>query len=351
MSEPMPMSIDIEMTNRCNAKCTFCPRESTPHQGMMTAETFDKALERCVEYLAVARDAFAERPFDLTFCGMGEPLLHPRLPDSVGRVVDAGFRCNMASNGSLLDEDTARALIDNGLNSIYINLGEHGDDYEATYHMPYERTLDNVVRFNELSNGRCEVIAVVVDHRGDPEHVDRMVEYWSSHGISHTRTLEAGNRGGSLYVDHMQFQALPEVGQAWLSLQRAAGTPMCSVPFHCLFIGYDGSYCLCANDWERRAQMGGVFDRSFEDVIQPKIDFVSSRNPVCATCNIDPTNVLATALHQQAEGRLSVAETNRERSAQHMRVAIAHEWVERLGFEVPNATPPGRPLIPVSEMS
>ena len=33
--------IDMEVTNRCNAKCHFCPRDRTPHQGLMPAEVFE----------------------------------------------------------------------------------------------------------------------------------------------------------------------------------------------------------------------------------------------------------------------------------------------------------------------
>ena len=39
-------NLDIEPTNRCNANCYFCPRDQTPHQGLMTTEMFDQALER-----------------------------------------------------------------------------------------------------------------------------------------------------------------------------------------------------------------------------------------------------------------------------------------------------------------
>ena len=37
----MPFSVDIELTNRCNAKCHFCPRDQTPHEGLMSPEVFD----------------------------------------------------------------------------------------------------------------------------------------------------------------------------------------------------------------------------------------------------------------------------------------------------------------------
>ena len=45
-----PIVIDIEVTNRCNAKCHFCPRDETPHEGLMTPEVFDQALRRAEEY-------------------------------------------------------------------------------------------------------------------------------------------------------------------------------------------------------------------------------------------------------------------------------------------------------------
>ena len=46
----MELSVDIELTNRCNAKCHFCPRDQTPHEGLMSPEVFDQSLLRAVEY-------------------------------------------------------------------------------------------------------------------------------------------------------------------------------------------------------------------------------------------------------------------------------------------------------------
>ena len=40
----MELSVDIELTNRCNAKCHFCPRDQTPHEGLMSPEVFDQSL-------------------------------------------------------------------------------------------------------------------------------------------------------------------------------------------------------------------------------------------------------------------------------------------------------------------
>ena len=51
-------NLDIEPTNRCNADCYFCPRDQTPHQGLMTVEVFDQSLSRAVEYREIARIGF-----------------------------------------------------------------------------------------------------------------------------------------------------------------------------------------------------------------------------------------------------------------------------------------------------
>ncbi|MBK8289162.1 MAG: hypothetical protein IPK95_11455 [Cellvibrionales bacterium] len=42
-------NIDVELTNRCNATCDFCPREKTPKQGFMSMEVFEQTVRRIQE--------------------------------------------------------------------------------------------------------------------------------------------------------------------------------------------------------------------------------------------------------------------------------------------------------------
>ncbi len=110
----------------------------------------------------------------ISLCGLGEPLLNRNVVDYVRQARAEGFFVKMSSNGSLLDERRSAALLEAGLQQILINVGEEGDDYEEVYQLPFERTLENVVRFNEMSGDACQVTMVIVDHRGDPDHVARM---------------------------------------------------------------------------------------------------------------------------------------------------------------------------------
>ena len=60
---PKAVSIDIELTNACNAKCSFCPRDNMPAIGTMKPDIFYKAVERGLEL-----------PTNTTFgfCGTGD---------------------------------------------------------------------------------------------------------------------------------------------------------------------------------------------------------------------------------------------------------------------------------------
>jgi MoaA/NifB/PqqE/SkfB family radical SAM enzyme len=337
--------VDMEVTNRCNAKCHFCPRDRTPHQGLMSPEVFEAGLQRAVEF----RSTIAEPAGDqmrVSLCGLGEPLLNRHVVEYCRQARAEGFRVVMSSNGSLLDERRSAALLEAGLQQILINVGEEGDEYEEVYRLPFERTLENVVRFNEMAFGVCEVIVVLVDHRGDAEHLAHMRQFWNDRGIQQSLTYEIMNRGGSLFVDHMQYEHYPELAEARARLAATVGTPLCGAPFGYLFVGYDGQYYLCCSDWEKQTPLGSVFDRSFVDVARAKLDLVVSRDPVCRTCNLDPTNRLTEELRAEAQGDAPPG------SADQMLAKIAagnrgtEAMVEQLGLQVPPA-PHARRLIPV----
>jgi MoaA/NifB/PqqE/SkfB family radical SAM enzyme len=363
--------VDIEPTNRCNAKCHFCPRDLTPHQGLMTPEVFAQALSRTVEFRGVVQDQFWQSPSLLrkgalggairdrfeqssvyvNLCGLGEPLLNRHTPEYVRDVRDAGFECALSSNASVLDEKRGRALLEAGLNNAFINVGDRDEAYEEVYRLPFERTRDNVVRFAEMAKGRCEVFVVLVNFRRDRGHVERMKNYWREQGIQAFMEFEIMNRGGTLFVDHMQFESYPQLEGARAILAARSAEPACIVPFVYLFIGYDGQYYLCCSDWKKEVPLGSVFDTSFVEVTQKKLAHVTSREPICKTCNHDPINRLTAELRAMEEGVAD--ESSREALIQELmeNTQTMRGILDELGTSsVPMGTPSGanKRRIPVS---
>jgi MoaA/NifB/PqqE/SkfB family radical SAM enzyme len=298
------LNLDIEPTNRCNANCYFCPRDQTPHQGLMSPEVFERALARTIEFDEIAQARFGART-KVNLCGLGEPLLNRHTPDFVRQVREAGFETSVSSNGSILDERRGTALLDAGLQGIEINVGEEGEDYEKIYGLPFEKTCENVVRFAEMAKaagGECQVRIVLVNHRRDSEHLAKMTTFWREHGIDKFLGFEVMNRGGTLFVDEMQYASFPERAEAEALLRARNVDPVCGAPFVLMFIGYDGQYYLCCSDWKKEVAFGSVFETSFMAIVGDKLERAATRQPICKNCNHDPVNRLTEALRDRSLG-------------------------------------------------
>ena len=179
----------------------------------MKPEVFDQALARTIEFSEIARERFGTY-IKVNLCGLGEPLLNRHTPEFVGKIRAAGFECSMSSNGSLLDERRTEALLAAGLQAVEINVGEVDDDYERIYGLPFEKTCENVVRFAEMAGDQCQVRIVLVNHRRDRAHTKKMMDFWRSHGIDKFLPYDVMNRGGSLFVDEMQYATFQERSEA-----------------------------------------------------------------------------------------------------------------------------------------
>ena len=273
----------------------------------MSPEVFAQTLSRVIELRDTAGAAL-DSDFKVSFCGLGEPLLNPKTPSFVRQVRDADFPCVMSSNAAMLDEKRGHALLDAGLQQININVGDEGEDYEDVYKLPFERTRDNVIQFAEMAGDQCEVNIVIVDYRRDREHVKHMVDYWQNHGLRDFVFFDVMNRGGALFVDEMEYESYPERAEARELLETQGEVAICGIPFISLFVGYDGQYYLCCSDWTKETPMGSVFDASFLAVTRRKLEYVTTREPVCKSCNWDPVNRLTDTLRAIKAGEASEAD-------------------------------------------
>jgi organic radical activating enzyme len=283
------LTIDIELTNRCNATCAFCPRDVMPRQGLMAPEVFEQSLARAVEFAAFARRLRTPLEITVVFCGTGEPLVHRRAAEWVGRVRDAGLACQVSTNGALLSQATSLALLDAGLGTINVNASDLDADYERVYALPFATTRDNVERFVALSRGRCVVNVVLVDHRRDPAHLRTLAAFWRARGVDHVLPFGLVNRAGAV---RLPAAALPDAPD-----DAGAPRPLCAAPFMHLFVGWDGRYYLCSSDWRKEVPFGSVFDASFADITAAKLVRVASREPICTRCTLDPANLLRRRRH------------------------------------------------------
>ncbi len=90
----------IEITNKCNLTCSFCPRTKRPPTDM------DAALfARIVEEVKPLTDK-------VYFHVMGEPLMHPDFKQFIQICADKGLPVAITTNATMLNTDSAKALLD-----------------------------------------------------------------------------------------------------------------------------------------------------------------------------------------------------------------------------------------------
>ncbi len=115
--------IYIEPTTRCNLRCVTCIRHVwNEPEGDMQWTTYENIIKSLQDFPG---------PKTIAWAGIGEPLLHPRLPDMIRLAHEKGMRTEITTNGLLLSRDLSLALLEAGLDQLAVSLdGASNKQYE-----------------------------------------------------------------------------------------------------------------------------------------------------------------------------------------------------------------------------
>ena len=119
-----PFMVRIEVANYCNSRCKFCyySHESDSSQKnkniprLMSDETFELLIKQLQQFPSNIKAVGID--------GVGEPLLHPKLPYFIERLKkEAGIeKISINTNGFNLSEKLSLELIEAGLDSIKVSV-------------------------------------------------------------------------------------------------------------------------------------------------------------------------------------------------------------------------------------
>ena len=100
----------LEITNRCNLSCSFCPKTKRPARTLNPAE-FRQLAENIRPYTDY-----------LYLHVLGEPLMHPELETLLGICGELNFRVVITTNGTLLPAQETVLLSSPALYKINVSL-------------------------------------------------------------------------------------------------------------------------------------------------------------------------------------------------------------------------------------
>jgi radical SAM protein with 4Fe4S-binding SPASM domain len=120
-----PFFLMIEPTNACNLRCPLCPtgrgtlgRKTT----FLPLGLFQKCIDELGPYL-----------LEVNLTNYGEPMLHRDLPAMIAYAKAAGPRVLLGTNGHFLNPESARQLVETGLDGVYISFDATDNEAYAKY--------------------------------------------------------------------------------------------------------------------------------------------------------------------------------------------------------------------------
>ncbi|HQQ75631.1 MAG TPA: radical SAM protein, partial [Pseudomonadales bacterium] len=290
------LALDVELTNRCNALCNFCPRDKTPEQGFMSEAVFQKAVQRA-----------AEEGLSVMLTGQGESLIHPRFDQCVSYLAQKHIAFALTTNAALLTPERSAFVLDSGSSRITFSISDLEEDYEEVYNLDFDTMRRHVDHFMSLNAGRSEdkrseVWISIVEHDINREKIPAMRAYWESVGVTGVYVFRQITRGGACETGHYFLRSEAYRIEAEALMAQKGISTLCNLAFIAPFVGWNGQYYVCCSDYEKVEPLGSVFDYSLSDMDTIKKSSIAGGNSACLKCNYDPVNVVREAMFEVENG-------------------------------------------------
>ncbi len=273
---PGLISANLELTNHCNLKCSFCPTgNGLMHRtkGFMEPEIFRRALR-------------GAGPLEFTLLFQwGESLLHPHFAALAREAREHGTRTLVTTNGTLLDNRRVDALLGAGLDRITVSVDGDAASHERVRGIPLART-----------EGGLDLLLAERTRRGLDTAVDVSMVI-SPETESAAEGFEARFEGR---VDRVQKIPL---------LTRGERRTRCREPWRGgLVVLQDGSVTVCCVDHDGELAFGDVRQDDLRDLWNGNAmqdlrrRHVAGNLPaICATCTEYPTDAAAPRFSKRDE--------------------------------------------------
>ena len=275
----------IETTNRCNLKCTTCfSHQDGRAKGDMSLKNFIKLIKSNAGHIS-----------HVSLYNYGEPLLNKSTIEMIRYAKKMGIRhVKLATNGTLLTDEKAMALVNSGLDYISISLDGASAGTYAQFRIggDFGLVVKNIERLVEIRNQagtglEIELQFIIMSH--------------NEHEIADIEALAR-----KLKVDKLRLKTVLIKKSKWNYLlpknngyNRYAGAKelkTCPKPIDELVVNSDGTVipcCYVVGKDAEKYRLGNIAQQTLEEIMKSGAysNFAGncrsdkSLNSCCAGCN------------------------------------------------------------------
>jgi len=285
------VTVNLELTGKCNALCVMCPREAMLHPRPMRLDVLRQTVDRLGP----------EDVYRVVVAGYGEPTTHPRFAEAMEILRAARVRIDMVSNGHLLDERKLR-LVDGLLHTLMVSFSSVDPEVYRRVHvnLDQQRVMHNIVQAQaRLSHTRLAISLTPL--AACLPSLERTIAWLRGRGVTRlTMSPTLYDRAGTLNEAENPGRELRRIiSQHGLRSQEFDFVPSLSDVFgqwrcnrlRCLPrnaalpIAADGSYQYCFNDVAHAHPLGHVAAMSVREALVQR-ERMPALASLCDGCNV-----------------------------------------------------------------
>lgn len=275
-----PKRVTLELTNKCNLNCTFCPRRLMERdQGFIDTSVAKRLLDEMSHHLPVVLVPFFR----------GEPLLHPDWQEILGYAKAKGIGpIQLTTNATLLNSENIERLLDLQIDFISISMDTVDRElYEKTRRgSNYHQVVANISALIAARKARALTLpAIQVSAVNTQLHrpgLPAFISFWRNK-VDRVR----------IYIEHSQDNHPGSIAEPLPSFQQRRP---CHKPFTDLVVYWNGEAAICNHDWTRQPgrRVGNIFktsisetwnSRRYHEIRQAHLHGVLTSEPPCDFCD------------------------------------------------------------------
>ena len=273
----MRSRVYIEITNRCNLSCDFCHGTRRPLRTMTPSE-----------FRILAQKLRGETSY-LYLHVLGEPLLHPQLPELLAIAGDLDFRVCLVTNGTLLARQRETLLAAPALHKLSVSLHSfEGNGGVGDLEEYLQQVWDTCLPLSQ----RGVLCALRLWNDGAAQRCNaRVLDFLSGRIGQDVETLSRDARGNRTLQSHLFLEQAERFD--WPDLAApASGANFCHGLTRQLAVLCDGTVTPCCLDSEGTIALGNLFTQTLPEILQsPRAAAMAAgfaaRNPseeLCRRC-------------------------------------------------------------------
>lgn len=268
----------LEITNRCNLSCSFCPKTKRPARTLSPAEfrLLCEKLRPYTEYLYLHV--------------LGEPLLHPQLDEILDICRELSFRVVITTNGTLLSAQETMLLSSPALYKINVSL----HSFEANAPGDFDAYLSGCFSFAKKAGEAGKLVDLRLwnldgettrgQHAQNSAILKTLEAVFSQPWVKNTWGFRLCER---VFVHYAEKFDWPDLS---LAEQPAHGT--CRALRDQIAVLADGTVVPCCLDHEGDIPLGNLFSQDLQEILDDTpakalLSGFSARklsHPLCRRC-------------------------------------------------------------------